>query len=205
MTSNLNILIVEDEPIIAEDISGFLIDKGYSVADVCYSKKEALDYLDQHTPDLALLDINLDHHDEGIDIGHFISNNKKLPFIFLTSYTDKNTIDKAKLTHPMGYISKPINFNSLFSTIEISLFNYSKMLISSGLDLKRLNHKLISPVTRKEFDVLEGIYKGRNNKQIAEEHFISINTAKTHIKNLYNKLNVHSRSELLAKVRSIAS
>jgi len=202
MSSNINVLIVEDEPIIAEDISGFLMDKGYSIAEVCYSKDDAIQYLNEHTPDLVLLDINLDGADEGIEIATYISKNKNLPFIFLTSYTDKKTIDKAKLTYPMGYISKPIDFNSLFSTMEISLFNFSKIILNVSLELDKINKGMISPITKNEFLVLEGIYGGRNNKQISEEQFISVNTVKTHIKNIYEKLNVHSRSELLAKIRN---
>lgn len=205
MSSNINILVVEDEPFIAEDIAGYLMDKGYSVAEICYNKEDAIRFLKTNNPDLILLDINLKSGMEGIEIAKFISKNKSLPFIFLTSYTDKKTIDQAKLTHPMGYISKPISFESLFSTIEISLFNFSKIILNVHLELEKINKGLIAPITKKEFIVLEGIYGGRNNKQIAEEQFVSINTVKTHIKNLYEKMNVHSRSELLAKVRSVIS
>ncbi len=203
MSSNINILVVEDEPIIAEDIAGFLLEKGYGVAEICYAQEDAIDFLNQNNPDLVLLDINLEGNSEGIEIAKYISKNKNIPFIFLTSYTDKKTIDEAKQTHPMGYISKPIDFNSLFSTIEISLFNFSKMLMNGNLDLDKINTNLLSKITTKEFDVIKGIYNGRNNKQIAEDTFVSVNTVKTHIKNIYDKLNVHSRSELLAMVRSM--
>ncbi len=205
MHSNINILVVEDEPIIAEDIISFLDDKGYSVAENCYTKENALSFLKANEPDIVLLDINMGQGTEGIEIARYLSNHKNIPFIFLTSYTDKTTIDQAKLTHPMGYISKPIDFKSLYSTIEISLYNFSKMLLRMQPEMDQLNRNLLSPITRKEFDILIAIYGGRNNKQIAEEQFVSINTVKTHIKNLYDKMNVHSRSELLAKVRRAMS
>ena len=204
MSSNINILIVEDEPIIAEDISDFLTEKGYGVAGICYTVNNTLTFLDRQQADLVLLDINLGKGAEGIEIARMLSKKQKVPFIFLTSYTDKKTIDQAKRTYPMGYIPKPIDFNSLFTTIEISLFNFSKMLFSANLDIAVINQNLLSQITQKEFDVLSGIYKGRNNKQIAEENFVSVNTIKTHIKNLYDKLNVHSRSELLARIRALS-
>lgn len=205
MSANINIFIVEDEAIIAEDIIFSLQERGYTVLGNSYSKEAALDFLNQNNPDIALLDINLGKGNEGIEIGQYLSSDKDIPFIFLTSYSDKLTIDKAKLTHPMGYITKPIDFNSLYSTIEIALYNYSRMLIHKTPNIDQLNKQLLSPITKKEFDVLIAIYEGKNNKQIAEHQFVSINTVKTHIKNLYEKLNVHSRSELLAKIRQAIS
>ncbi len=201
MNSEVNILLVEDDLIIAEDISSFLFEKGYHVLEICYTKEQAVKALNTFSVDLALLDINLGKGNEGIELAHFINRNKNIPFIFLTSYSDKTTIDQAKTSHPLGYITKPIDFNSLFSTIEIALFNFSKTLSKHQLNLDHLNQALLATITQKEFDMLQAIYSGKNNQQIAKENYVSINTVKTHIRNLYDKLQVHSRSELLAKVR----
>ena len=203
MDNEVNILVVEDDLIIAEDISSFLIDKGYQVLENCYTKEQGLKALTTFPVDLALLDINLGKGNEGIELAQFINKNKKIPFIFLTSYSDKATIDQAKTSHPSGYITKPINFNSLFSTMEIALFNFSKTLSQQQPDLDRLNQAMLTTITQKEFDMIIAIYSGKNNQQIAKENYVSINTVKTHIRNLYDKLAVHSRSELLAKIRLI--
>ena len=66
-----------------------------------------------------------------------------------------------------------------------------------------INDKLLAKLTEKEFEILSEMYEGKTNKQMSEAHFISINTIKTHIKNIYDKLDVHSRTETMAKLRTL--
>jgi ATP-dependent transcriptional regulator len=64
-----------------------------------------------------------------------------------------------------------------------------------------MNKEVNILIVEDDLIIAENIYSGKNNQQIAKENYVSINTVKTHIRNLYDKLEVHSRSELLAKVR----
>ena len=127
----------------------------------------------------------------------------KIPFVFLTSYADKATLERAKHTNPMGYIVKPFNEKDLFATLEIALFNYSQRQHPISLNLDVLNERLLSQLTAKEFDILKDIYEGRTNNQMAERNFISVNTVKSHIKKIYDKLDVHSRSQAIVKIREM--
>lgn len=201
--ANIQVLIVEDEPLIAEDICEYLSNVDYSVLAVAYNKSQALKALEQLTPDMILLDINLGGNLDGIEIAHLINQKYQAPFIFLTSYAHKSILDQAKVTRPMGYIVKPFTEKDLFSSIEIALYNFSQNAQPHNLNLERINQVLLSPLTEKEFQALQDIYQGLTNKQMAKKQFVTVNTIKTHLQNLYDKLSVGSRSEAMAKLREL--
>lgn len=114
------ILIVEDELMIAEMIKEMLMDLGYSVIGVAKNYQRAMAYLEEHKDiDLVMLDINLEEEKDGIDIGWELKKNYKIPFIYLTSYTDKMTVKRAAETSPEAYLAKPFSSADLFATIEI--------------------------------------------------------------------------------------
>ncbi len=203
--ANIQVLIVEDEPLIAEDIREYLSNVDYTVLDIAYNKSQALNVLERQTPDMILLDINLGGNLDGIEIAHLINQKYQLPFIFLTSYAHKSILDQVKVTRPLGYIVKPFTEKDLFSSIEIALYNFSQSAQPHNLNLERINQVLLSPLTEKEFQALQDIYQGLTNKQMAEKHFVTVNTIKTHLQNLYDKLSVGSRSEAMAKLRELTN
>lgn len=201
--ATIQILIVEDEPLIAEDIAEYLSNVDYSVSAIAYNKEQALQALEEQLPDLILLDINLGKNLDGIELAHLINAQYYLPFIFLTSYTHKSILDQAKVTRPVGYLLKPFSEKNLFASIEIGLYNFSQNAQPRNLSLERLNDVLENALTEKEFQALQDIYEGCTNKQMAERQFVTVNTIKTHLKNLYDKLGVRSRSEAIAKLRDL--
>lgn len=121
-----NILIVEDEPIIAHDLKNIVIEMGYNVVDVASSYKEAVDILDSQPVDLVLLDVMLEGKKDGVDIARYINENTNSLFIFLTSNADKQTVSRAKETYPSGYLVKPFNEKDIQATIEVVLFNQKR-------------------------------------------------------------------------------
>ena len=201
--SELNILVVEDEAIIAEDIATICTNHGHCVVDTVHTAGQALCAIEEHQLDLVLLDVNLEGDIDGVDIAKFIIEKKNLPFIYITSYADSDTIQRAKKTKPIGYIVKPFIKDQLLSTIEISLYNYAQLQVPGGLNMEQLNSKIPSPITPREFAILTHIYQGKTNRQMAEMEYLSVNTIKYHIKQLYQKLDANSRSSLLAQLRKI--
>ncbi|MCB0470559.1 MAG: response regulator, partial [Flavobacteriaceae bacterium] len=163
----IRVLIVEDDPIITEDIKDMLTSVNYQVVATAYDKEEAFEAIDQIKPDLVLLDINLDGNYEGFEVAEYINKTRKIPFLYLTSYSGKEVIDKAKQTLPMGYIVKPFNERELFSSIEIALHNFSKFILPLELNRDIINNLIVNPLTQKEFDVLKGLYEGKTNQQLA--------------------------------------
>jgi DNA-binding NarL/FixJ family response regulator len=201
--SELKILIVEDEPVIAENIAMYLNNYDFTVSAIAYDDEEALYQLNTNTPDAAILDINLDSALNGIQIADYINKNYQLPFLFLTSYADKETLEKAKMVEPWGYIVKPFNEKTLLASLEIAISNFAQRSNQQvpQLNLSKINRHLINHLSEREFDVLQLIYSGKTNQQIAAEIFVSINTIKKHIQNAYLKLDAYSRASVIARLR----
>lgn len=120
MTKNFQILIVEDELMIAEMAREMLLDLNYSVVGIAKNYNEAINYLQQQNGiDLAILDINLNDKESGISLGEIIKKQYRFPFIYLTSYSDPSTIKSAIATEPSAYLIKPFSAGDLHATIEI--------------------------------------------------------------------------------------
>lgn len=126
MNKAIKILVVEDESIVAKDIQNTLIRLGYEVPATASSAASAYEKLEQVQPNLVFLDIKLKGEEDGIDIAAHIKEKYNIPVIFLTSYVDQETLDRAKFTEPYGYIVKPFNESDLKTTVEMALFKYSR-------------------------------------------------------------------------------
>jgi len=151
-------------------------------------------------PDVALLDINIEGSLNGIELAEIIRKKYKFPFIFLTSHSDKDTLDKAKLTLPYGYIVKPFNEKDLISTLEMAIFRFANENKTDVPSMTIINSKLPTPITEKEYACLVQLFNGLTNKQMAEIQFVSVNTIKTHLKNLFMKLDVPNRTNAINKI-----
>lgn len=122
----VNILLVEDELIIAEDMSNILEKIGYNVIGVAIDFDEAVEILEKEKPDLILLDINLSGKRDGIELAEEINKRFSIPFIFTTSYADSATLERAKNVNPVNYLVKPFKKEQLYTAIEIAIFNMAK-------------------------------------------------------------------------------
>ncbi len=115
--SKPKILIVEDEPLIADDIAEILEKNGYEVVGIADEAEEALEMIAEHSPTVALLDINIDGDQDGVQLAAQLS----IPFVFLTSYFDNATLERAAKTNPSGYIVKPFNESDLLANLGLAL------------------------------------------------------------------------------------
>lgn len=203
MMDTIRILIVEDEPLIAENISMYLNNHNFAVSGIAYDDEEALAELKNNPPDAVLLDVNLESAKDGIEIAEYINNNNRIPFVFLTSYSDKTIVERAKKTNPAGYIVKPFNEQTLYTTMEIALANFATRANQHvpKLSLQKINMNLPGPLSDREFEVLELIYEGKTNQQICDLLFIAMNTVKRHVTNAYFKLDVNNRSGAITVLR----
>ncbi|MDJ0366561.1 response regulator [Hymenobacter sp. H14-R3] len=121
----LNLLVVEDEALIAQELGDTLQDLGYNVLATCYSYAEAQQALAQYQPDLVLLDINLRSANpthNGLALAQQLREQPAPPpFIFLTAYNDLDTIRQATRLRPSGYLIKPANDAALFAAIQTAI------------------------------------------------------------------------------------
>lgn len=125
MEKRVSILLVEDELIIADYMQDCLKQFGYDVIDICINYNEAVKILTTAVPDIVLLDITLKGEKNGIDLANYINVNIKVPFVFITSHSDRATIDKAKQTLPYAYLIKPFNESDLYAAVETALMQFA--------------------------------------------------------------------------------
>ena len=118
------ILLVEDENIVALDLRMRLTKLGYSVLGMAASGEEAVAKATSLAPDLVLMDINLKGDMDGIGAAEQIKARLDIPVIFVTAYADENTLQRAKITEPYGYLLKPFEERELHTSIEIALYKH---------------------------------------------------------------------------------
>jgi len=136
------ILIVEDEMLIAYDIAQILENEGYEVMLNIMTVEKAISLIKEQTPSLVLIDINLNQVMDGIRIGQYLNGVDKIPYIYITSYTDKLTLEEVKGTRPHGFIAKPFKPIDIITTVSIVLSNYA--------------HRSVEPV-RNDVEVISDI------------------------------------------------
>jgi PAS domain S-box-containing protein len=123
-TQATQILVVEDENIVALDIQNRLTKIGYAVPAVCSSGEEAITKACELRPDLILMDIRLKGEMDGVTAAEMIHTKLDVPIIYVTAYADETTLQRAKITTPYGYLLKPFEERELHSTIEMALYKH---------------------------------------------------------------------------------
>lgn len=116
------VLVVEDMAVVAMDIASTLGQLGYEVVGTVATGEEAIQVAATARPDLVLMDINLAGQVDGIEAAHQIRDSFQIPVVFLTAYSDEDTLQRAKLSDPFGYVVKPINKRELQANIHLALY-----------------------------------------------------------------------------------
>lgn len=141
--SDFRILVVEDEIILAHTMKEMLHEIGYNRISMAHNNSLAETIIEEAKIDLAILDINLGKGEEGIRLAKKCQE-KLLPFFYVTSYTDKSTLDKALATAPGAYLIKPYLQSNLYTALQITLNSTSKkevqfISVKEGTDLIKIN------------------------------------------------------------------
>lgn len=137
----IKILVVEDEAITALNMEEILQRLGYEVVATCATGEEAIEQAQTRCPDLILMDIMLAGDMDGIEAANWIRSHCGLPVIYLTDYADDEIIKRAKITHPFGYLVKPVQSQELKTVIEMALY---RIQIEGELALSKANfHSIV--------------------------------------------------------------
>ncbi|MEO1030627.1 MAG: LytTR family transcriptional regulator DNA-binding domain-containing protein [Bacteroidota bacterium] len=152
MSGKIKILIVEDEMVIGANISLQLTELGYEVTGIVPRGEEALKHIADNPPDILLLDINLKGNLNGIETAEKMQETQNIPVIYLTANSDDLHFNRAKKTHPYGFISKPYKKLDLQRTIELTitqiasntetentLQNFESLILSDSIFVRHLN------------------------------------------------------------------
>jgi len=149
------ILIVEDEAIVASDISNTLQVLGYAALAVASSGESAIELATAKRPDLVLMDIRLKGSIDGVRAAREISDRLGIPVVYLTAHADERTLRRAKATQPFGYVLKPFDERDLHVAIEIALDRSQK-------------HETLQRLAT--VDDLAGVYNRRGFLSLANQH-----------------------------------
>ncbi len=124
MSKKRKILIVEDENITALEIQDRVENLGYEVVKTLATGEEAVKQVGKLSPHLILMDIHLRSEMDGIEAADIIRKEHDIPVIYLTAFADDDTLERAKITEPFGYVLKPFEERELASTIEMALYKH---------------------------------------------------------------------------------
>lgn len=153
--SPTRILVVEDEAVVAKDIENALHALGYSVPAVAASGEAAVEKAEALHPDLVLMDIRLKGQLDGVKAAGEINGRLGIPIVYLTAHADQQTLRRAKITQPLGYIVKPFDERDLQAAIELALHRHRAQMTLRSLAL---------------VDELTGLYNRRGFFTVARQH-----------------------------------
>jgi DNA-binding NarL/FixJ family response regulator len=202
----ISVSIVDDEKKLCKSIATFLNDStGFRCVSIYGSAEAALKHLPADRPDVVLMDINMAGMD-GIEcVRHLKTLAPQLQIMMLTVYEDTEQIFKALAAGATGYLLKRLEPGELLQAIRDVYAGGSPMsnsiarkVVASFQEADRAGQKenLLTP---REQIVLDCLAKGLAYKQIGDQLGISINTIRTHLRHIYEKLHVQSRTEAVAK------
>ena len=218
---NANILVVEDESIIAIDIRNRVLNLGYGVSGAAATGEDAIAIAEETLPDLVLMDIKLRGEMDGVEAASRIRLNLDIPVVYLTAYANASTVERAKFTEPFGYLVKPFELKELLArlcaltrrqstnTAKTSILAVAELSMDTHTRVVMRGDKLIE-LTAKEYAVLECLMREPERvltrTEIAEsvwnyDVYNQSNVVDVYIRNLRRKIDDPFEQKLIQTVR----
>ena len=197
---SIKVLIVEDDPIIADHLSQLLRLEGFCNLGRAHTGERALDMISTLQPDLCICDIHLGTGMSGINVAEVLRSKYQIPYIFLTSFDDDATIEEAEKQSPYGYIVKPSQDRTLIATVKIAWSNYQKQKSANELSKPDLESRIDVSFTAREFEIITALINGESYKHIAQSLFLTTDSIKYHAGKIYKKCGITSRSALYSRL-----
>ena len=187
-----NVLIIEDEILIAKDLCYLVDQMGFNCIGTAASGTKAIDIFKTNGDvGLVLCDIHLSGELDGVSVMEQIKSIKEVPFIYISAYSDEKTVNRAIDTVPSAFLTKPYNEKSLKIAINLAISNFEK----KGFNLEK--NPTYNKLTNREKEIILMIADGKTSSEIAEKLFISTKTAAKHRNNILAKTECHNTSELI--------
>ena len=209
----INILIVEDESIVAMEIESYITKLGYAVEGICSNADDALKAVEQNPVDIVMMDIHIKGELDGVETATLIKkSHPHIEILFLTAHLDDYNVDRAVMLDPTAYLSKPFNREELRVFLKIALRKIRKdtsaglgelhnIILDHEFSYDPVNHRLyccneMISLTKKESELLELFIKNKNNlldfysieNAIWPGKETNTNTIRTLVKRLRQKL-----------------
>lgn len=199
----INVIIIEDDEVIRKSYVTLLQnDSGFFISGDFGSVEAAMKNLEENHPDIILLDIQLPGI-KGVDAIPLLKKIlPKVHIIMLTVHETADLIFSALQNGASGYLTKNISFEKIKESIKEVLSGGGAMSASVAMQvMKHFQKNFNSPLTKREAEILTCVAEGKSRTKIASQLFIDIETVKSHIKNIYHKLDVNSRDEAIKIAR----
>lgn len=195
----IKVLLVDDHEVVRSGLITFLkAVSGLQLAGEAANGRQAVEICAEDPPDVVLMDIKMPEMDGVQAAKEITSQNPKIRIIMLTSFKDMHMVKAALDAGAVGYLQKDVTIQELGDAIKkayhgetILSSDAAKALVEISLHPEFFGQQL----TDRELDVLKGMAAGLTNPEIAEKLVISKTTVKTHVKNIFNKLDVSNRTE----------
>ncbi len=191
------VIIIDDDAIVRQSLSSILTAKGYQVVANGKNANEAENLYFQHKPDIILMDIRMNNSNGLTASQNILAKDKDAKILLLTTFHDQEYIDKAMRLGCKGYILKE-NISDIAITIESVLNNkmvYDQEIIQSIIGNK-FKSEMPDNFSERENEILKLVADGLNNKEIAQELFLSEGTVRNYISIMLSKLNLRDRTQL---------
>ncbi len=196
----INVMMVDDHPLVRQGIeSATRLEEDLNLIGCCRNSEEALQIIGEHHPDVALIDLKL-QNEHGLDVvrrGRRISRHTR--YIILTSYATEEEIQGAMEEDVDGYVLKealPEELIAAIRTVSQGRKYFDPAVVQYAMNRGRTNNKPnLDNLTARELEVLKALGRGLNNRNIAQELFISEHTVKKHVGAVLDKLNLKDRTQ----------
>ena len=208
--ANIKIAIADDYKVYREGLKvGLSTDEDFQIILEAENGRDLLNALKAVTPDVILMDIDMPGGINGIDAVQKIrAFNQDVQIIMLTVFDDNKTVLEAIASGASGYLLKKNISEKLYDAIKEVLSggapmspNVARMVIAS-MHKKRQGDENIYQLTPREKEILVALSEGVSYKAMASQFYISLDTVRSHIKNIYQKMQVHNQLEAVARARS---
>ncbi|WKK74440.2 response regulator transcription factor [Marivirga salinae] len=186
-----NILIIEDELLIAQDLSYLVEDLGFKCIGIAKNYERAMFLFNTNDVHLILCDINIEGDKDGIETVFALNKIKKIPVIYLSAYSDQELIKRITDSSTFGYLVKPYNERSLEVAINMAINKFYQN------EFKAVNKDFLSNFTSREIEIIKLLAAGKSSLEIADILFISPQTVSKHRSNILKKSGCKSSTELI--------
>jgi len=204
--AEIRVIVVDDHVIVREGLKALLeLEPDIHVVYGAASSLECLEVLDEYHPHVVLMDLKMPGVG-GIEAVRLIKHSRpQIKVVLLTNYDDEEYVVEAIKAEADGYVLKDVKKGDLVRILRLVLEGHSYIDPSvTGKvfrQLKGFNRSEQAPsltaLSQRELQILECVVDGKSNKQIAESVYISLDTVKSHLKNIYQKLRVSKRSQAI--------
>jgi len=205
---SMKVLIVEDESIVAMELSSYVTELGYSVIGRASNGSDAFNLALEHKPDVVLMDVHIKGDEDGIDLVKRLHEAMGISVIYITAFNDDTSLDRAIETDPAGYLTKPFNRKELSAILKIACKRINRLIETEKVGSIKIDHEFsYDPVNKELLCCGEFVHLTRKESELLEL-LIEARQQTVDLYTIENRLwpekapNENTRRGLIARLRS---